>query len=116
VLTRCPRPSYSPSWLIIAILVAISVTGWTPAFAGHIEVSNCAGTWWMSSCVTIDKALGDAYVRRVPEPFSEADRSRAAERDRRWVARCRPVIVQDGYGVPRYRYAAPGCEFGVNKD
>ena len=25
----------------------------------------------------------------------------------------RPVVHQDPYGVPRYEYAAPGCEFGV---
>lgn len=70
----------------------------------------------MFSCVTIDGGAVDPYVRYVPEPFSDADRARQAERDREWVARCRPIIVQDGYGVPRYHYAAPGCEFGVSKD
>jgi hypothetical protein len=27
--------------------------------------------------------------------------------------RCRPSVRQDRYGVPRYHYAARGCEFGV---
>ena len=60
--------------------------------------------------------LGDTYVRHVPEAFGDAEKAAQAERDHRWVARCHPIIVQDGYGVPRYRYGAPGCEFGVNKD
>ena len=29
-----------------------------------------------------------------------------------WQARCHPVIRQDQYGVPRYHYAAPGCDLG----
>jgi hypothetical protein len=28
------------------------------------------------------------------------------------MARCRPTFRQDKYGMPRYVYAAPGCEFG----
>jgi hypothetical protein len=46
-------------------------------------------------------------------PFDDADNKRAVKRDRRWVARCRPVVRQDRYGVSRYHYAAPGCMFGV---
>lgn len=103
-------------WLAMPIGVAVSVIAWTPAFAGYFSATNCIGGWTRFSCATIEGPPVDAYVRHVPEPFSEADRARAAERDGKWVARCRPVIVQDGYGVPRYHYAAPGCEFGVNKD
>jgi hypothetical protein len=49
----------------------------------------------------------------VPPPEDEAEKERAMARDRRWMERCRPIIAQDRYGVPRYHYAAPGCEFGV---
>ena len=66
----------------------------------------------MSSCITRWSDGGDPHIIEVPQPFSEDERDRAAARDRKWVARCKPVIHQDRYGVPRYYYAAPGCEFG----
>lgn len=116
MLTSCRVTARSPLWLAVSAGVAIFATAGTPAFAGYMETTNCVGRWAMFSCTTIGKAAVDAYVRHVPEPFSDADKARETERDRKWVARCRPIIVQDGYGVPRYRYAAPGCEFGVNKD
>jgi hypothetical protein len=51
----------------------------------------------------------------VPQPANAEDRAHAAEEDRRWVERCRPTLRQDRYGVPRYQYARPGCEFGVGE-
>jgi hypothetical protein len=44
--------------------------------------------------------------RRYPSPAR-------AGADHKWEERCRPTIAQDRYGVPRYQYAAPGCEFGI---
>jgi hypothetical protein len=58
----------------------------------------------------------DPYVRVVPPPADEAAAKRSLERQRRWADRCRPTLTPDQYGVPRYRYAAPGCEFGVGED
>jgi hypothetical protein len=54
-------------------------------------------------------------VREVPQPRDAAGRALARQLDRRWVERCRPIIEQDRYGVPRYHYAMPGCEFGVGE-
>lgn len=34
------------------------------------------------------------------------------ERERVWEDRCEPGITIDRYGVSRYRYLHPGCEFG----
>ena len=48
--------------------------------------------------------------------LGEAEKARLATRDHKWLARCRPVIERDRYGVARYHYAAPGCEFGVGTD
>ena len=59
---------------------------------------------------------GDPYVRTVPGPHSAEEQARYDARDRKWVEHCRPVIRQDRYGVARYHYAAPGCEFGVFGD
>jgi hypothetical protein len=68
---------------------------------------NCAGRW--------DMAPGDPYIRFVPEP-GEAQKSAFKERDRKWLAHCRPVVERDVFGVARYHYAARGCEFGVGED
>jgi len=43
---------------------------------------------------------------------SEQDTAEQERRDKAWQARCKPVIRQDQFGVPRYIYAAHGCEYG----
>jgi hypothetical protein len=53
------------------------------------------------------------FIRIVPRPADAAEQTFANEQDRKWVAYCRPFIVQDKYGVPRYHYARAGCEFGA---
>ena len=40
----------------------------------------------------------------------------SAERERKWLARCRPIAKEDALGVSRYVYAASGCEFGKLQD
>jgi len=63
------------------------------------------------SCVQIwHDGLVNPYVIHVPK--SDEETARAAEHERLWKARCRPVIRQDQYGVSRYHYAAPGCDLG----
>ena len=59
---------------------------------------------------------GDPYVRVVPEALGEAQKSQLVARDRKWVARCHPVTERDSYGVARYHYAAPGCEYGLGTE
>lgn len=44
-------------------------------------------------------------IIRAPDRFDPA-------RDANWVARCKPTIKADRYGVSRYSYAAKGCEWG----
>jgi len=64
------------------------------------------------SCVEIRRELTNPYVIQVPQPQTEKDIADASARERLWTARCRPAIRQDPYGVRRYHYAAPGCEYG----
>jgi hypothetical protein len=85
----------------------------TTAQAGEIFTGGCVGTWRAVNCATRWAPAIDPFVRVVPRPIGEAEMAQAIERDHKWLARCRPVISQDGYGVARYHYAAPGCEFGV---
>jgi hypothetical protein len=92
-----------------AILVAILL----PARADSVSVGGCIGPWHAFNCVERWGEAGNPFVRTVPQPADGEERAHASERERKWQDRCRPVIAQDSYGVPRYRYAAPGCEFGV---
>ncbi|MGB6343719.1 MAG: hypothetical protein WBG15_13445 [Xanthobacteraceae bacterium] len=86
---------------------------WSVAQADGLAAGGCVGGGSSLNCVGRWGEAGNAYIRTVPQPADETERTRAADRDRKWEARCKPVIAQDRYGVPRYQYAAPGCEFGV---
>jgi hypothetical protein len=82
--------------------------------APETQVINCYGAWRLESCVITSRdGRINPHVIHVPLPVSDEARAAAEARDRRWVARCRPAIQQDHYGMPRYIYAAAGCEFGV---
>jgi hypothetical protein len=94
-------------------LMAAAIVALPSAYADTLGVGGCVGAVGQFNCVVRVGPAGDPYVRTVPEPDSQAEKERSAERDRRWIDRCRPVVAQDRYGVPRYHYAAPGCEFGV---
>lgn len=73
-----------------------------------VEMHNC----FDASCQRVFRTVRkNPYVITVPPP-SASELSAAEARDRRWEARCRPTIRQDRYGMPRYSYAAAGCEFG----
>jgi hypothetical protein len=95
-----------------ATLTFVVITS-SAAHADKLYVGGCVGGWGAGNCVLRIGPAGDPYVRLIPEPGSEVEKARAAERDRLWMSRCQPVVAQDRYGVPRYHYAAPGCEFGV---
>jgi hypothetical protein len=104
----------SASWSVAAVAVlTLSAVTSAGAVEGSIRVDTCFGGWWTSQCVTRWAPAGDPFIRTVPQPQTEEEKARAAERDHRWLQRCRPVVAQDRYGVPRYHYAAAGCDFGV---
>ncbi len=92
-----------------AVLVPLASTA---VRADGLAVGGCVGTHYSITCVTRWGGYSDPYIRLVPQQ-TEAEKAHGAEHDRKWHAHCKPVVVQDPYGVPRYEYAAPGCEFGV---
>jgi hypothetical protein len=92
---------------------ALSVVTLTAADADTVGVGGCTGGRGSINCVFRVGPAGDPYIRTVPQPENETDKERATARDHKWIDRCHPTIAQDRYGVPRYRYAAAGCEFGV---
>jgi hypothetical protein len=63
-----------------------------------------------------DDRHGLARIVEVHRPGAAEDDAGLADRERDWMARCRPMIRPDRYGVGRYQYAAPGCEFGRSRD
>lgn len=69
--------------------------------------------WSSFNCVERWGANSDPYVRQVPQPASDIEKGISTERERRWEQRCHPQIALDRYGVPRYLYSAPGCEYGA---
>jgi hypothetical protein len=103
----------SASWRAAYAGAALTLPLVTLAYADKLYVGGCVGAPGAVSCVLRVGPAGDPYVRTVPQPDNEADRARAAERDQKWLQRCRPIVAQDRYGVPRYHYAAAGCAFGV---
>ena len=105
---------------VAALALLVAPVAFEPVHAGGVKSTTCFGSfggWYgAGSCVTQWGSSGDPYVRRAPSARDAQDDAEAAERERQWVARCRPVIWQDRYGVGRYEYAAPGCEFGIFQD
>ncbi|MGH6674234.1 MAG: hypothetical protein ACRECV_19990 [Xanthobacteraceae bacterium] len=85
----------------------------TSAQAQELRVGGCVGSWNSFNCVTRWGPADDPFIRSVPQPTDPAAKAEVEAQDRRWASRCRPSIVQDRYGVARYTYAMPGCEFGV---
>lgn len=85
-----------------------------PAIAEGVEIDSCVNNERTTNCVTRSAPVDDPYIRVVPQPRDAAEQARANQEDQRWVEHCQPTIHQDRYGVARYHYARPGCEFGVS--
>ena len=103
----------SASWRAACAGAALTLPLVTLAYADTLYVGGCVGAPGTVSCVLRVGPAGNPYIRTVPQPENDADKRRATERDQQWLQRCRPIVAQDRYGVPRYHYAAAGCEFGV---
>jgi hypothetical protein len=104
-----------PIGAAVVIVMTSSVAIGTAAQAQTVGSSSCLGSWYSFNCVNQWAPTGDPFIRMVPPPADAAAKASALHHERRWVDRCRPVIRQDRYGIARYRYAAPGCEFGIGE-
>ena len=110
------KPSASWSVANLGSGMILSVLTMTSAYAGTVVNLNCVAGSGSFNCVAQLATAGDPYVRVVPEALGEAQKAQLAARDRKWLAQCHPVVERDRYGVARYHYAAPGCEFGLGAD
>ena len=99
----------------INVIFALSLLSSTvPAFADGIRNTTCLTSGGGISCTTLWQRTGGGQV--LPWQIDPRETAANAERERRWLARCRPVARQDQFGVSRYSYAAAGCEFGKTED
>jgi hypothetical protein len=101
------------SWRAAYAGAALTLPLATLAYADTLYVGGCVGAPGAVSCVLRVGPAGDPYVRTVPQAETDAEKASATERDQKWLQRCRPIVAQDRYGVPRYHYAAAGCDLGV---
>jgi len=99
-----------------AVFVLTLFVGMASATAQEVESFGCIGSRFTINCTSRIGPAGNPFVRLVPPPADDAAAKRALEREHRWVTRCRPTLVPDRYGVSRYTYATPGCEFGVGEN
>ena len=98
------------TFTMAALAVALAQT---PASADELRSTTCVGGWFSGTCTTIWRdGTSNTHVRKIAEPKSDQDKAESAQRERLWVARCRPRMTVDDLGVQRYAYAAAGCEFG----
>jgi len=90
--------------LAAASMLAMALS---PAWADGVRSTNCVFLGSLLSCT-------DRWQQepKGPPPPTEQELAEMRERERIWTERCKPVIHQDAFGVQRYTYAAPGCEFG----
>src|SRR5512145_741022 len=111
MLTRLfPAASFGARPLMrggVALALLAASVAVEPAFAGSGALT-CVRSRGLLSCAA---QWSDRPVNHAPAARDPREEAEAAERERRWTARCRPIIRQDQYGVPRYQYAAPGCEY-----
>lgn len=100
--------------LTVALTAFVLGAPSTPAAAQVTDtvIGSCVFSGGGAHCV---RQYRYGAERKQREPSAE-EIAESRERERRWVARCRPALRQDAYGVNRYVYAAPGCEFGRDQD
>lgn len=111
-LTRRRRQALLAS---VALALLTASVGSMPAGA-QATSKTCFMTEGMYSCAWHSGSGGVPGIISLNTARTERDAAESAERDRLWLARCRPQARVDQYGVRRYRYAAPGCEFGRYED
>jgi hypothetical protein len=95
----------------LALVLTVALPG--QAGAEGSKTITCFGSWGASTCSVIYReGVVHPNIRQAPEIRGEREIAEAEDRDRRWMARCRPIARHDAYGVKRYEYAAAGCEYG----
>jgi len=105
-----------PLAIVAFATCAIALADARPASADRYRGGICTFVGGVLSCLGYStKDPGSTHIRKA-EPMTAEEAERAAARERKWRAHCRPVIKQDAFGVGRYQYARAGCEFGRSEN
>ena len=108
-LALCSLAFIGVAALVAALLVR-------PAHAGVLALPGSNSGWSVCNgygvCQWGEGALPNAHIIHVPQPTSQADIEAQEKRIKQWEAECDVKYVRDRYGVMRYTYNAPGCEYG----
>jgi hypothetical protein len=89
----------------------------SPKQAAAGDSISCIQSGGAVTCVAnFDYPNSVAKILHIEARDESSDKTDRAARDSKWIARCRPVLRPDKYGVRRYHYSAPGCEFGKTED
>jgi hypothetical protein len=99
--------------LAATLLISSSVLV-SPVRADGVRSTYCVASVGALSCTSQWRYAGGGQA--YPWQIDARDTAASADRERKWLARCRPVARQDQFGVSRYSYAASGCEFGKTED
>ena len=95
--------------LVIAVLVG-------PAYAEVLALPGSNSGW--SACRYGVCQWGEGLlpsfpqIIHVPQPTSSAEVEAQDQRIKAWEVECDVKYVRDQYGVMRYTYNTPGCEYG----
>ena len=106
--TRTVRHVLAASCLIALGSASAQADGWR-----HTSCLRGAGA---ATCTTQWHRDIGVSSQDFPWRVDPRETAASAERERKWLARCRPVAKRDSLGVSRYHYAAAGCEFGQIED
>jgi hypothetical protein len=95
------------------LALAVIASSFSTAKADWSISSSCVGYWGMGNCAAVKRHfVRDTHLRQVRGFDTEDEAKESVLRDRKWMSFCKPVVLTDRYGVSRYSYAQPGCEFG----
>ena len=104
--TRMVRHAFAASCLIAMFASPAQADGW--------RNTTCLYTAGASTCTTQWRyGVSSQYL---PWKVDVRETVASAERERKWLARCRPIAREDALGITRYVYAGSGCEFGKTED
>ncbi len=120
-LSRIRMAALALGWAVLAPTgVATGVRAETASEPRSITgtvVDSCVHSRGSTHCIQRyrerdgDKGGVQSLRERDDDALSES-----RERERQWVSRCQPALRHDRFGVGRYMYAAPGCEYGRSQD
>lgn len=101
--------------LLVAAVLLAAPTG---AAQAQSALFGCVGSGTSLSCAgRLNGGVGDfPQIIHVREPYTDREMAEASARDRKWLARCEPIVRQDRNGVRRYLYKAPDCDVGRYED